>query len=103
MMWDDDIRIVPKDGDIWRTMQAAFEAAAPDRPWLRGDRPLFDGGLELQPTELLAFLLALEERLGVRLAGASTPDAALQSVGTLHRHLTALVTENAVKAAIRDA
>lgn len=89
------LSLLPNDGDIWRAMQRALAEAAPRRGKPTGDAPLFDGGLELASLELLAFLVAVERELELEVVNPNLPDAALLSLGALHRHLTALAFEKA--------
>ncbi len=89
-----EIPFVPSaDDPVWRALQAALKTAAPYRPLIEADAPLFEGGLDLMSLELLEFFLAIERELKVPIATEALPESALLSLGSLHEHVAKLLRD----------
>jgi acyl carrier protein len=63
-------------------------------PFTDFSTPLFDGGLELDSIAFLEFVIAIETRLGTRLRSEELAGEALETIGSLARHVARLIAQD---------
>lgn len=80
----------PESDEIWRAMQRAFKTAMPYKPMPETDARFSEDELYLMSLELLEFLLAIEEEVGLKVASEDLPDSALESLSALYGHIKGL-------------
>ena len=56
--------------------------------------PLFDGGLELDSIAFLNFVIAIETKLGMKLRSEELAGEALETMGSLARHVARLIAQD---------
>jgi acyl carrier protein len=71
-------------------MQRAFKTAMPYKPVPEKDARFSEDELYLMSLELLEFLLAIEEEIGLKVASDDLPDSALESLSALYSHIKGL-------------